>query len=80
MVVQKTTPHCKTKAEFRLISSTLFEIYWLCSLLFELGVQIPKLVLYCANFGATFACTSPVYHSKTKHIGIDFCFIRDKIA
>ena len=36
-------------------------------------------VIYCDNIGATQLCSSPVFHSRMKHVAIDFHFIRDQV-
>jgi hypothetical protein len=57
------------------------ELIWLRSLLTELHVSLPSPpVLYCDNLGATFLAANPVFHARTKHIEIDFYFVRDQLA
>ena len=54
---------------------------WVSSLLIELGVtqqQVP--VLWCDNLGATYLTANPVFHYGTKHIVIDFHFVREQVA
>ena len=36
-------------------------------------------VIYCDNVGATYLCANPVFHSRMKHIAIDYHFIRNMI-
>jgi hypothetical protein len=70
-----------TEAEYHSLAMTTSEILWLQSLLTELGCnssQIP--VLWCDNLGATFLATNPVFHARTKHIELDFHFVREKLA
>ena len=50
------------------------------NLLTELGIHFPKHVLFYDNLGATFVSTNPMYHSKMKHVEVDFYFVLDKIA
>ena len=50
------------------------------SLLCDLGIQLPTcLVIYYDNVGATEVCSNPVFHSRMKHVAIDFHFIRDQV-
>lgn len=34
-------------------------------------------IIYCDNINATYLCANPMFHSRMKHIAIDFHYIRD---
>jgi hypothetical protein len=54
---------------------------WIQKLLDELGVRHPPAArLWCDNIGATYLAANPVFHARTKHIEIDFPFVREKVA
>lgn len=76
----KTVARSSTEAEYRTVANTSAEIRWLSSLLHELGVSLPKTpVIYCDNVGATNLCANPVFHSRMKHVALDYHFIREQV-
>jgi len=36
-------------------------------------------VIYCDNISATQLSSNPVFHSRMKHVSIDFHFIRERV-
>jgi hypothetical protein len=47
----------------------------------ELGIKGPKFArLWCDNLGATYLSANPVFHARTKHIEVDFHFVRERVA
>ncbi|KAD1053238.1 hypothetical protein E3N88_43359 [Mikania micrantha] len=56
-------------------------LVWTKNLLQELGLttnQPPT--LFCDNTGATYLCANPVYHSRMKHIALDYHFVREQVS
>jgi hypothetical protein len=53
-------------------------VVWLKGLLLELGLKVPIPVLWCDNLGTTFLASNPDFHTRTKHIELDFHFVREK--
>ncbi|XP_010277589.1 PREDICTED: uncharacterized protein LOC104611983 [Nelumbo nucifera] len=50
------------------------------SLLRDFGIRQSVLpILYCDNIGATYLAAHPMFHACTKHIEVEFHFLRDHI-
>ena len=77
---QKGVARSSTEAEYRAVANTASELRWVVSLLLELGVPITTTpTVYCDNIGATYLCANPVFHSRMKHIALDYHFVRGQI-
>jgi histone deacetylase 1/2 len=51
------------------------------ALIRELGVSLKERpCLWCDNLGATYLSANPVFHARTKHIEIDYHFVRERVA
>ena len=46
----------------------------------ELGIHAQTPCLWCDNLGATYLSANPVFHATTKHIEIDYHFVRERVA
>jgi len=54
---------------------------WIKKLLAELKIpHSPMARLWCDNLGAKYLSANPVFHDRTKHIEIDFHFVREQVA
>ena len=53
---------------------------WVQKLLDELGISHHKAAcLWCDNIGAKYLSENPVFHARTKHIKIDYHFVREQV-
>ncbi|KAI5347765.1 hypothetical protein L3X38_000652 [Prunus dulcis] len=69
------------ESEYRFLSHASAESTWLAFLLYELGAQIQfPILLHCDNPSATYMASNPVFHACTKHIELDYHFVREKVA
>nr|GEX88332.1 homogeneously-staining region [Tanacetum cinerariifolium] len=69
-----------TEAEYKALADCSCEITWLCFLLKDLNVIVPKPVrILCDNISTIALASNPIQHARTKHIEIDCHFVRDKI-
>ena len=74
---QSTVSQSSTKAEYRALASTAAELAWLRTLFKELKLFLPHIpVLWCDNNSALALASNPVFHSRTKHIEVDYHYVR----
>ena len=77
---QRTVARSSTEAEYLSVANTRAELNFICYLLNDLGISLPSCpVIYCDNIGATQLCSNPIFHSRMKHVAIDFHFIWDQV-
>lgn len=56
------------------------ELSWLQMLLCDFSILPSLPVLWCDNLGALALASNPIFHARSKHITIDYHFVRDKVA
>jgi len=78
---QATVSRSSTEAEYKALANATSEMMWIQKLLTELQVPHPKAArLWCDNLGAKYLSANPIFHARTKHIEIDFHFVRETVA
>ena len=70
-----------TKAEYKALANSTAEMMWVQKLLSELRISHPLAAqLWCDNLGVKYLSANPIFHARTKHIEIDFDFVRERVA
>jgi len=78
---QATISRSSTEAEYKALANATAEVIWVQSLLDELGISQSRVrILWCDNIGATYLSANPVLHARTKHIEVDYHFVRERVA
>ncbi|PKU77531.1 Retrovirus-related Pol polyprotein from transposon TNT 1-94 [Dendrobium catenatum] len=78
---QATVAKSSTEAEYRSLSAATSEVIWLRRLVAELHIpQTSPTTIHCDNPSAISIAKNPVFHARTKHIEIDYHFIRQQIS
>ena len=66
--------------EYRAMIQSVCEIIWLHQLLMEVGIKTLVLAkLWWDNQAVLHIASNPVFHERTRHIEIDYHFVREKI-
>ena len=69
-----------TEAKYRSMALATAELYWLRMLLLELHVSLSSSpILWCDNIGAIALASNLVFHARTKHVEVDYQFMREKV-
>ena len=66
--------------EYRALASIVVELCWLRQVFKDLGIFLattPK--LWCDNVSALAIASNPVFHARTKHLEVDYHFVREKV-
>ena len=77
---QDTVSRSSTESEYKALATTTAELYWLRQVLKDLGIYLsapPE--LWCDNVSALAIASNPVFHARTKHIEVDYHFVREKV-
>ncbi|XP_020675060.1 uncharacterized protein LOC110094222 [Dendrobium catenatum] len=78
---QVTVAKSSTEAEYRALSAASSDVIWLRRLATELKLtQQSPTPIHCDNVSVIAIAKNPVFHARTKHIEIDYQFIRQHIA
>jgi hypothetical protein len=77
---QPTVSRSSTESEYRALAFASAELCWIRTLLKDLGIYIhDPPILWCDNVSALAIASNPVFHARTKHIEVDFHFVRERV-
>jgi hypothetical protein len=77
---QQTVARSSTESEYKALANAAAELQWIKSVLNDLGVPyVHSPILWCDNIGATYLTSNLIFHARTKHIEIDFHYVRDQV-
>lgn len=77
---QETVSKSSTKSEYRALASTAAELLWLQQVLKDISIFLfspPK--LWCDNVSTHAIASNPIFHARTKHVEVEYHFIREKV-
>jgi hypothetical protein len=76
----KTLAHSSCEAEYMALSEVGKEVIWLCNFFDEIGVDYHTPEVYCDSTSAIAWGEDPIQHQRTKHVEIDYYYIRDIVS
>ncbi|GJX34540.1 retrovirus-related pol polyprotein from transposon TNT 1-94 [Tanacetum coccineum] len=77
--LQSVVAMSTTEAEYVAAAQASKEAVWLKMLLEELGHEQDNITLFCVNQSTLYLARNPAFHSKTKHIRVQYHFVREKV-
>nr|GEW69870.1 uncharacterized mitochondrial protein AtMg00810-like [Tanacetum cinerariifolium] len=80
--LQKSVSRSSTEAKYyKALANASAELCWTKNLLHQLGIPTNHTpTLFCDNTSATYLCANPVYHSRMKHVALDYHFVREQVS
>ena len=73
---QNVVARSSAEAKYCAMTHTASKMLWVCSLLHDLGIDVPTpMEMFCDNQTAIFITNNLVFHERTKHIEVDCHFI-----
>jgi hypothetical protein len=78
---QHTVSRSSTEAEYRSLATGAAELAWLRQVICDLGLYLASApIMWCDNTSALALASNPVFHGRTKHIEVDYHFVRERVV
>ncbi|KAH9656592.1 retrovirus-related pol polyprotein from transposon RE1 [Citrus sinensis] len=78
---QTTVARSSVEAECRCMASTVVELTWLTYIFKEISINLIKPpVLICDNISSLHMSKNLIFHTRTKHIELDYHIVREKVT
>jgi hypothetical protein len=70
-----------TEFEYKVVADAIVKVMWIQTLLQELHINSLRAAkLWCDNIEAKYLSANPVFHARTKHIEVDYHFVRERVS
>nr|AAT38705.2 hypothetical protein SDM1_34t00015 [Solanum demissum] len=77
---QLSVARSSIEAEYKSVANALFELTWVHNFFTELQYQVSQMPsIFCDNIGVSYLSKNPVFHTKMKHIAVDFHYLRNSV-
>ncbi|GKB54989.1 retrovirus-related pol polyprotein from transposon TNT 1-94 [Tanacetum coccineum] len=76
---QDCTAMSTAEAEYVSLSACCAQVIWMRTQLLDYGYKYNRILMYCDSKSAIAISCNPVQHSKTKHIDIQYHFIKEHV-
>ncbi|KAI5325748.1 hypothetical protein L3X38_034822 [Prunus dulcis] len=77
---QRSVSRSSTEAEYRALANASAEVDWIRQILADLHVFLSEPpLLFCDNMSALALSSNPVFHSRIKHLDVNFHFVRERV-
>ncbi|KAB2636404.1 hypothetical protein D8674_026938 [Pyrus ussuriensis x Pyrus communis] len=80
LVLQPTVARSSTEVEYRSLAHTTAELTCICKIFRDVALHLTTIpTLWCDNVSTISLASNPVFHAHTKHVEIDYHYIRELV-
>ncbi|KAM1791281.1 hypothetical protein ACFX12_035264 [Malus domestica] len=77
---QKGVSRSSTESEYRQLAITAATLSWFRQLFKDLHLHLSPPKVWCDNISAISLASNPVFHARTRHVEVDYHYIREKVT